>query len=327
MKKTYKYLNSWQQFKIRKKYRQFMAYFISVMSVFLVIAFYFLYISGTYDVISKSVYKFFGMSEFSSNADSYPFSVHFIDVGNGDAILVHTENTDLMIDAGEYSLNGTSAEYLQHFGTDDIDLFIATHNDSDHIGDFSHIAEKFKIHGMWINKYAYDEKEDMTENEKIMYEIAQKYDISIESPEIGRYKVGDLYVDVLSPDKQYSNDNDNSIVVKISYKDISVLFTGDAGNAAENELLKNNADISADILKVSHHGSKTGTSSEFIEAVCPKYAVISVGKGNKYLPNNDTVKRINEAGASICRTDYDGCVILASDGNSIDVFKEKSGTR
>ena len=324
MKKKYKYLNPWDRFKVRKKYRQLILYLISVMSVFLIIAIYLLYISGAYNDASKSLYGFVGMSEFSSNADDYAFSVHFIDVGNGDAILIHTDSTDIMIDCGEYTLRGTSSEYLQHFGIDDIDLFIATHGDSDHIGDFTHIADKYEIGELWFSEYDMKKDEEQTEDEKIFNNTVKDKNIKITSPETGRYTIGDLSVDVLSPNMKYTEDNDNSLVVKITYRDISLLFTGDAGEAAENMLLENNFDISADILKVSHHGSKTATTKEFLDAVSPEYAVISVGTDNKYLPDTHTVERITDRNIRLYRTDVDGSVIIASDGKNIEVFKEKN---
>ncbi len=324
MKRKFRYMTPWEQFKVRKRYRQVTVYLISVMSVFLIIALYLLYLSGAYDSISKGIYNFLGISEFSSKADDYPMSVHFIDVGNGDAILVHTDDANIMIDCGEYTLNGTAAEYLSHFDIDGIDLFIATHNDSDHIGDFSHISEKYEIGELWTGKYPPETNNSRTEDENILYRIAGDKKIKIKCPETGRYEVGDMTVDVLSPDKEYGNDNDNSIVVKISYKEISILFTGDAGKAAEKNLLEENADVAADILKVSHHGSKTATTEEFLGAVSPKYAVISVGTKNKYLPDKDTVKRLEDSGAEIYRTDLDGSVIAASDGKNISIFKENS---
>lgn len=324
MKRKFNFLTPWKQFTVRKKYRQIIIYLISVMSVFLIISLYFLHLSGAYDYVSNRIYNFFGISEFTSEAKNYPVSVHFIDVGNGDAVLIHTDNVNIMIDSGEYTLNGTATQYLNHFGVENIDLFIATHNDSDHIGDFSHIADKYKIRQLWINKYVSKSNNNRTEDEKIFYKIAKDKNIKTVSPEIGSYKIGDITLDVLSPDKEFSNDNDNSLVIKISYKDISMLFTGDAGKATEKYLLDKNADIKADILKVSHHGSKTASTEDFISAVCPKYAVISVGTKNKYLPDKNTVKTLEYYNIKTYRTDLDGSVIAVSDGKKISILKEKS---
>lgn len=324
MKRKIRYLTPWERFKVRKKYRQLMIFFVSVMSVFLIIALYLLYISGVYDNICKSVYNFLGITEFSMVADDYPLSVHFIDVGNGDAILIHTDSVNIMIDSGEYTLKGRSAGYLQHFGVENIDLFIATHSDSDHIGDFSHISDKCEIDRIWVSEYAPSENESSTEDEKLLYKTAKDKNIHIQRPKTGKYKIGDMTVDVLSPNKQFGNDNDNSLIVKISYQNISMLFTGDAGKAAEKELLDKSTDVSADILKVAHHGSKTATTEKFLDAVSPKYAIISVGNDNKYLPDRYTIERISNSGAEICRTDLDGSVIIASDGKNIEVFKENT---
>ncbi len=323
MSRKFRYLTPWERFKVYKKYRYLSLYLIALVSVFLIIALYFLHISGAYDTVSKSIYNFFGISEFAFESDGYPFSVHFIDVGNGDAILVHTDKANIMIDTGEYSLNGTSAEYLQHFGIDNIDLFIASHNDSDHIGDFSHIADRCRIGKLWIGKYSVSDIANRTEDERLLYRIAADKNISIENPEMGRYHLGDMTVDVLSPERQYNNDNDNSLIVKISYKEIAVLFTGDAGKTVEEDLLAQNADLTADILKVSHHGSKTATTEEFLASVSPKYAIISVEKNNKYLPDRYAAERLYNSGAEVYRTDLNGNIIAASDGKDIYVFIEK----
>lgn len=320
--KKFEFMKAGERFKIRQRRRNTASYIIFVMSVFLAAALFLVYHSGAMKPISKVVNEFFGIKEFSSNADRYPFSVHFINVGNGDAILVHTDNVNIMVDAGEYTESGTAADYLRHADIDYIDLFIATHTDNDHIGDFAHVSDECEIGEIWISDFCRKDEYQQTDDEKILYKTIQDKNIKVVSPDIGKYNIGDLTVEVLSPDRKYSEDNDNSLVVRIIYDDISVLLMGDAGERAEKNLIFNCTDVKADILKVGHHGSKTAATEDFLKAVSPKYAVISVGDKNKYLPNRDTVDRIENSSAELYRTDVDGNIIIASDGRKIDVFRE-----
>lgn len=124
---------------------------------------------------------------------------------------------------------------------------------------------------------------------------------------------------MLSPTKDsYENLNNYSPVIKIQYGKTSFLFTGDAEKDVEKEILATNENISADILKVGHHGSSTSTTKDFLKKVNPSLGVISVGQDNTYNhPNDDTIKRLKENKVTIYRTDKDGTVILSSDGSKI----------
>lgn len=281
-----------------------------------------LYLAGFSEIIFRESSLIFGFDEFSKKADSYPLSVHFIDVGNGDSILICFEEKTILIDTGDFSLDGKSKEYIEHKGIEKIDIFIATHMDSDHIGDFESIAENFQIGEVWLSENSINIPENKGSAEKSFFEIIKSKNIKTFYPKSESCKLGELVIDTFPPQRKYSEENDNSLVVRINYKNISYLLTGDAGTAAEKDMILSGRDIHSDILKLGHHGSKTATSEEFLKSVSPKYAVVSVGDDNKYLPNRDTIERTENFGAKILRTDIDGSIIIASDGINIKTFLE-----
>lgn len=274
-----------------------------------------------FGIDSRSVMSFFGVGEFSAAADNYPFSVHFINVGTADSILIKCGDSAALVDTGNLSLNQTTRHYLQHCGVKKLDLFVATHTDSDHIGDFSSIADYCQIDKIFLSDYGTKEKTS-TEAETDFYKKISEYHIKTVSPEIQSYPLGAATIHVLSPNKEYAQKNDNSIVLQVTYQNISVLLTGDAGEAVENDILAEGVDIHSTVLKVSHHGSKYASTQKFLNAVSPETAVISVGTDNKYLPDRKTVDRLNECAESVWRTDKNGSIIVVSDGKSIKTFTE-----
>jgi beta-lactamase superfamily II metal-dependent hydrolase len=140
------------------------------------------------------------------------------------------------------------------------------------------------------------------------------------------YSLGGAQLTILAPVGNYEDLNDMSVVIRLCYKKISFLFTGDASKDSEEDMLKENRDLSADVLKVGHHGSSTATTPEFLKAVHPKYAVISVGAGNRYgLPDSSVINELKAAGVIILRTDIDGTIVFYSDGNNITYKMEKNG--
>lgn len=264
----------------------------------------------------NKVLSFFGADEFALSAENYPLSVHFIDVGCGDSILIRSSNKTILIDTGSYSLTSKSCKYLRKNNIKNIDLFVATHTDSDHIGDFVSIAENFDIKNLWLNENACSNSSERTESEKIFFDEISKKSIKVTSPKIGIYDFGEFKLNVLSPSKKYDSQNDNSIVIKLEYKNVSYLFTGDSGEKAEAQMLSENTDLKSTVLKLSHHGSNGATTQKFLDAVSPQYVIISAGEENIYLPNRETVSRVIQSKAKIYRTDEYGTIILATDGSS-----------
>jgi competence protein ComEC len=253
----------------------------------------------------------------NTQPDAHKLFVHYIDVGQGDCILVQVNNKNLLIDSGPNSDKKKLFNYLSNLDLKKLDYVIATHPHEDHIGNMADIINDYNISEFYAPKVQTTTKtfENMIESLKdknLKIHVLKKGTNSIDLGE-------NTTVTVFSPNKDnYENLNNYSPVIKVNYGNTSFLFTGDAEKDIENEILDNNEDISADVLKVGHHGSSTSTSKRFLNKVNPSIAVISVGKDNDYNhPNDDTIKRLIENKAIIYRTDKDGTVIISSDGAKI----------
>lgn len=246
--------------------------------------------------------------------------VHFIDVGQGDATFIELPNDKTMlIDAGPSDREVT--DYIKSNGYDSIDYVIATHPDADHINGMPEILNTFKVGTFYMpekeHTTAIFEKtlDSITENGcKTKYAVAGKN--IIDKDELKIYFVG--------PVEKYNDNNACSAVVKLEYKQTSFLFTGDADHTSESDMLKGNYDLSADILKVGHHGSSSSSSVEFINAVRPKDAIISVGANSYGHPTDEVLNILSNVGASIYRTDDVGTITVTSDGAIYTIDKASS---
>ncbi len=246
--------------------------------------------------------------------------IHFLDVGQGDSILVKLPNEEiLLIDAGTRSSGPYVVDYLKNHDIDKIDYLIATHPHEDHIGGLPEVISKFSVKTAYLpNK---------TNNTKIFEQLLLS--IKKNNIELIEAKAGvnildskDLKLDILGPVKSYNDINNNSVLLKLEYEDFVSLFTGDMEKKAELDVLNKN--INSDLLKVSHHGSDTSSSEMFLNAVNPKYAVISVGEKNKYgHPNAIILDRLNKNGSKIFRTDMDGDIIFIYNDGEVDIEKNK----
>lgn len=265
-----------------------------------------------------------GFSDFSRGVLSYShrtgeLAVHIIDVGQGDSILIQFPNGGVMlIDAG---LDGSGAPvipYLKKLGVKKIDYLVATHPHADHIGGMAAVIEEFDIEKVYMPKVTHTTKTF----ENLLLSIKKK-GLKITPARAGLSVIehGDLKVIFTAPcGSYYERLNNYSAVVRIQYKGISFLLTGDAEDLSEKEMLASGADLRADVLKVGHHGSNSSTTPEFLKSVSPKYAVISAGAGNHYgHPHQETLDKLISAGIEIYRTDVHGTVVFVSDGKTLTV--------
>ena len=244
---------------------------------------------------------------------------HFIDVGQGDASFIELPNGDTMlIDAGISSSGDDIIEYIEDLGYSDIDYVVATHPHADHIGGMAEVIDAFEIGSIYMPKAVSTSK--TYEN---LLETIQDKGLSIHTGRAGVevLNTDDLTILMFAPvQEEYSNLNNYSIVLKITYGDTSFLYTGDA----EDSLDEITGDIEADVLKVGHHGSDTSTTSDFLARVNPSYAVISVGEGNSYgHPALSTIELLEGYTSNIYRTDLNGTVVISSDGVNISVETER----
>lgn len=243
-----------------------------------------------------------------------PMEVHFMDVGQGDATLVTCGGHAMLIDTGDDTKGTAIQNYLQKQKITKLDYLILTHPDADHIGGAPVIITKFNIDRVFVSNF---EKDNETYR-KLIQSLDDKQ-ITLLTPKVNSiYTLGTASITILAPDREYDNPNDASIAFLLKNGTRSFLFTGDAGEEAEQDLLKTGIDISADLYKVGHHGSKYSTSKEFFKAVDPFYAVISCGEGNSYgHPHAETLNTLRAAGVMVYRTDEEGTIIASTDGRSI----------
>jgi competence protein ComEC len=250
-------------------------------------------------------------------------TIHFIDVGQGDSILIdHGEDT-MLIDSGEIGKGDEVASYIKGDGITSLDYVVATHPHSDHIGGMSVILNDFPIGHFIDSGYAYTSKtyEDMLTT-------IDKKNIPFTTPKRGNkidFSSG-IDVQVLNPGKSYFTDdlNQNSIVLKVTDGNVSFLLMGDVGIEAENEIMKDGYDVNADVLKVGHHGSRTSSGASFISAVSPAISVIEVGAENNYShPHKETLDRLEKV-SKVYRTDQDGTITITTDGSAYSVTTQKN---
>jgi len=254
--------------------------------------------------------------------------MHMIDVGQGDSILMQCGESNVLIDCGDNGMGKTVLDYLHRAGVTHLDWLIGTHPHSDHIGGMDTVLKSKDItvdHVMMPQL-----SKDLTPTTKTYTEVldaVKKKKLKITRPVPGNeYNLDGVTMLVLSPQKsaKYEDINDYSIVLKFTYKEVSVLTVGDASKNIEKQLIALDYDLSADIYKVSHHGGRDGNSQAYLDEINPRYAAISVGEGNDYgHPKNEVLKRLRKMNCEIYRTDLDGDIIFESDGKNISVIVSK----
>ncbi|HBZ6546911.1 TPA: MBL fold metallo-hydrolase [Clostridium perfringens] len=244
--------------------------------------------------------------------------ISYMDVGQGDAAYIKVNGNDILIDAGPRSNSKELLEQLKAKNIDDFELVIATHPHEDHIGGMIDVFKEYEVKAFYSPKITHTTK---------TYENLVKAvkDEGLKTKELKGGMVIDLgegaKFEVFTPQKsEYEELNDYSPIMKLSFGDTSYLFTGDAEKLAEEEALaKYKTSLDSDVIKFGHHGSSSSSSNAFIEAVSPKYGIISCAKDNKYgHPHRETLDIIKKYNIKTFRTDTDGEIILTSDGKSIN---------
>lgn len=251
---------------------------------------------------------------------------YYIDVGQGDCELVRIPREDgeyfnLLIDSGEATEGDELSAYLRDLGVDTLDAVVATHPHADHIGSMGQLLSEFEVGAFYMPDFAEEQTPTTVSYEKMLDALADK-NLKINS--IGK---GDTIpcpetasIQVLSPEKgkEYENMNDYSAVLKISFGDTDFLYMGDAEK--ENYTVAIRGDISADVIKIGHHGSSNATDEDLIQAVNPSYAVISCGVDNSYgHPHEETLEILERYGVKVLRTDELGTIMISSDGSELSV--------
>ena len=262
--------------------------------------------------LSSSTSHFGDDNKITQGKDTATF--HFIDVGQGDSILIQSGDTNILIDAGTTQSSSVIYKYLRNLNIDYLDYFIGTHPHEDHLGGAALVLSSIDVGTVFINSdtsssYFYEKFIDTLINKNIK-PILPNLDCV--------YEIGPFRIKFLSPTKDFGNANDNSLVLKVQFDKVTALFTGDAERAVEKELIKAKSNINSDILKVGHHGSRYASSAEFLNAVSPEVSVIQCGSGNSYgHPHEEALQRLENIGSAVLRTDEEGSIVLITDGKTI----------
>lgn len=251
--------------------------------------------------------------------------IRYIDVGQGDCSIIQYNDKVVMIDGGSREYNQKVYTILKkELNINSIDYMISTHPHDDHISGLMTAISVCDIGEIYtpVNDNSIEVIGELTEK------IKEK-NTKVIVPEYGqKIYIGELVITFISSPQPEWNINDNSLIVRMDYRDTSFLFTADAGWNAEQQLLANNTNIKADVIKIGHHGSYDSTSRGFLEEVNPKYAVISVGKDNGYgHPSDEVIQKLSEQKVTVYRTDKRGTITCISDGVNIKMETEKTNRK
>lgn len=248
------------------------------------------------------------------------FWIRFLDVGQADSALVMCGGNYLLIDGGNVADSNLIYSCLKAEGVETLDYIVCTHGHEDHVGGLSGALNACGVKTVLSSCEQYD-----TDAFRNFVKYVGRANAQIKIPEVGdEYELGGAAFTILSPSQRYENENNNSIVLRITYGGTSFLFMGDAEREAERDILDGGFALESDLIKIGHHGSETSTSYVFLREVMPDYAIISVGKNNSYgHPDEAVLSRLRDADVTVLRTDQSGDILIQSDGKKISVSPAK----
>ncbi len=264
---------------------------------------------------------FYGVSGKEQETTDEDF-VRFIDVGQGDSILISSNGFNALIDFGNQSdLGSKLLDNLESYGIDRLDCVILSHYDTDHVGGGAKIIRAIET------KYAVlPEQDDRSENsyDNFTYALEEaKTEIYPAKPGTV-INIGDFEITVLAYNRDAKNSNDKSVVVMAEIDGKKFLFTGDAGAEIEAQMLADKINVDCDVYKASHHGSRNSNTKEFVQAASPEFAVFSVGASNSYgHPHSEVIEIFEEVGAKIYRTDKMGDITFRVEEGKISVETQR----
>ena len=272
---------------------------------------------GDWDEIGDNL----GLSQPSVTAEG-ELEVHFIDVGNADCILVRQGDKTMLIDAGERKSKVTLQHYFDTYSVEEFDLVIATHPHADHIGGMEYVLDNYPVERFVMS---YMDEPPTTSSYENMLECLLEKNIPVDEAVPGAvYELGTARLQILAPYESDGEANNVSVVTRLTFGDKAFLFTGDAEEMVEKQLIYGTYPIKADVLKLGHHGSNTSNSTAFLRQVAPNFAVITCGKGNSYgHPHQEVIDRLSRQKVETHRTDCDGHVVFTTDGTTLSVTTRK----
>ncbi len=255
---------------------------------------------------------------FISNANTQQLEVHHINVGQGESIYIELpDGTDVLIDAGKSNAGGTVVNYLKNQEKSiDVDYLIATHPDADHVGGMQEVFKQLDVKNFI---YPTDAPHD-TQTWKNVLNLANAEGCTVKDSTPGTsFEIGGATMKFIQSTVDYSDNNDDSVVTYLEYKDVKFMFTGDIEADAEKDMVAQNIVPDVDFMSVPHHGSKGSSTEAFLAKAKPEYAVVSVGQNSYGHPTADALNRYNAIGSKIYRTDQLGDIVIKTDGNTASI--------
>lgn len=269
---------------------------------------------------SKSLEKLgFSASDFDTERDF----IRIIDVGQAESILVYSNGYSMLFDVGTEAATDEICDCLDGFGIKTVDVVMISHLHDDHIGGIEEIAENYRVENLILPEISI-ESDALTKAEAAIKLVTDSGGDTYNAQRGMNFEIGEFTVTVLA---EYSDNNENNrcIIAKAETSGKSFLFTGDAETKIEKRLISEGIELKADILSVGHHGSSTSSSEEFLKAVSPSYAAISVGEGNTYgHPHNTVLAALENTGARVFRTDLCGSITFEFKNGYITAKTEKA---
>ncbi|MDD2619510.1 MAG: MBL fold metallo-hydrolase [Syntrophomonadaceae bacterium] len=264
----------------------------------------------------------FSRQEQSSPSAPVLLKIHFIDIGQGDAILIQSpQGENLLIDAGEKDAAPKLLSYLEAQGVEKLAAVIGTHPHSDHIGGLSEVINTFPVARVYLPAVTHNSRTF----EELLLTIKNK-ELKVSKASQGvKIPLNGLQAVFLAPgDENYEKLNNYSAVVELRYGENTFLLMGDAEIESEEQILQAYSDLKANVIKLGHHGSSSSSSPAFLAAVAPQYAIVMCGADNEYgHPHQETLAALKKMGIEVCRTDQDGNILISCDGRKVDISSER----
>ena len=247
--------------------------------------------------------------------------IHYVDVGQADAIVIEQGEHAMLIDAGKNDTEDSLINYINSLGITKFEYIIGTHVHEDHIGGMDKVVYTYDF-----DKIFFPKQISTTATFKNFVKAVKSKNKQLHAPNVGeKYTLGDATFEILAPNSSdYEDANNYSIVIKLIYGSKSFLFMGDAEDVSEREILSHNFDIKCDVLKLGHHGSYSSTTDEFLDKVNPEACIISCGMNNSYKhPSKVTMQKLKKRQIPVYRTDESGTIVINCDGDNISFNVEK----